>query len=208
MSNEPLKATLTVVLKANDVVVAEAEDAVLWQRILNAINSGRSEDLAGQATRSMADRADAATDDLSGSERSEVDVVARFARELGLDQDVVVGAVDPSVQPPYLQLDPHCWEAMRKSLPARGPGSVAPIALAATLLTLWFRSAGLGSPTAAQAQQVLGTIGVRDQNPSRSLANVVWLLNRGSHVALNPAQISRAKDLAQSFCSQQWAAKS
>lgn len=33
-----VKATLTVSLKANDVVVAELEDPALWQRVLAAIN--------------------------------------------------------------------------------------------------------------------------------------------------------------------------
>jgi hypothetical protein len=33
-----IKATLTVALKANDVVVAELEDPALWQRVLAAIN--------------------------------------------------------------------------------------------------------------------------------------------------------------------------
>jgi len=35
-----LKATLTIALKANHVVVAELEDPVLWQRILAAIKLG------------------------------------------------------------------------------------------------------------------------------------------------------------------------
>ncbi|HKO11827.1 MAG TPA: hypothetical protein VJV22_07660 [Acidobacteriaceae bacterium] len=35
-----IKATLTVALKANDVVVAELEDPALWQRVLAAINVG------------------------------------------------------------------------------------------------------------------------------------------------------------------------
>lgn len=35
-----VKASLIITLKANDVVVAELEDAALWQRILAAINMG------------------------------------------------------------------------------------------------------------------------------------------------------------------------
>lgn len=41
-----VKASLIITLKANDVVVAELEDAALWQRILAAINMGDSGALA------------------------------------------------------------------------------------------------------------------------------------------------------------------
>jgi len=41
-----VKASLIITLKANDVVVAELEDAALWQRILAAINVGDSGALA------------------------------------------------------------------------------------------------------------------------------------------------------------------
>jgi len=51
-----VKATLTVCLKANDVVVAELEDPALWQRVLAAINLGDSTILESpQSTRAAAD---------------------------------------------------------------------------------------------------------------------------------------------------------
>ena len=37
-----MKAKLTVTLKADEVVVAEAEDPVLWQKVLLAIQGGGS----------------------------------------------------------------------------------------------------------------------------------------------------------------------
>jgi hypothetical protein len=39
-----VKATLTVILKANDVVVAEVQDPALWQRVLTAMLNDLSGD--------------------------------------------------------------------------------------------------------------------------------------------------------------------
>jgi hypothetical protein len=50
-----VKATLTVCLKANDVVVAELEDPGLWQRVLAAINLGDPQYLEPKAARTAAD---------------------------------------------------------------------------------------------------------------------------------------------------------
>lgn len=46
-----VKASLIITLKANDVVVAELEDAALWQRILAAINMGDSGAIALEVTK-------------------------------------------------------------------------------------------------------------------------------------------------------------
>src|SRR5262249_21858587 len=51
---------------------------------------------------------------------------------------------------------------------------ITPIAASATLLAFWFREAGLGNATQSQAQAVLDTIGIRDQNPSRGIKNSDW----------------------------------
>jgi hypothetical protein len=111
------------------------------------------------------------------------------------------------MEAPFMHLDPHCWEEMKKHVPQRGSIAIAPIVAAATLLALWFRAASLGNLTQAQAKQVLGTIHLTDPNASRSLKNTSWLQGRpGGQIVLNPAEISKAVKLAKCFCTKDWAA--
>lgn len=195
-----IRAKLKIVLQADETVVAESDDAALWQKILVAINSG-STDFAGSTTGAIAPNPTPIAPD--GGSPS--DPLGKFAAELGLSREEVQGACSPLLEAPYLHLDVHCWEAMKKQTPERGPAAYSAMAVSATLLALWFRASGLGSPTQAQAQGVLGTIGVRDQNPSRGIERSEWLQSRpGGTIVLNPAKISQATTLAKSFCSKNW----
>ena len=63
-----VKATLTVCLKANDVVVAELEDPGLWQRVLAAINMGDPESL--ESPKPARPAADLPIDKSAGSEKA------------------------------------------------------------------------------------------------------------------------------------------
>lgn len=119
---------------------------------------------------------------------------------IGVSEHELVGALDPKNESPYLHLDVHCWEAMKKQTPQRGPGAVSPTALAGTLLCLWFKEAGLGHPTQGQSLEVLKTIGISDRNPSRGVRSAKWLQARsGGAIVLNPAQISKAIEVAREF---------
>ena len=190
-----VKATLTVTLKANDVVVAEVDDPDLWHRVLTAIQTGKK---SGDVTLSL----DKGEQPLAGN-----DPTGKLARELGLSPDVVIGACSPTTEAPYLVLDSHCWEAMRRQLPVRGPKALSPVVVASTLMALWFRHAQLGNPTQAQVLAVLNAINVEDRNPSRGIRRATWLQPRaGGQVVLNPAQISEAIKIAKAFCSQTWTA--
>ncbi|MFZ0913772.1 MAG: hypothetical protein WBQ76_12375 [Candidatus Korobacteraceae bacterium] len=199
-----VKATLTVILKANDVVVAEVDDAALWQRILTAINDGKS------TMEPVAPLAQAGLAGGKGAENSGPGIggaLDQLSTQLGIDLALVQGACSPSIDPPYMHLDPHCWEVMKKQLPTRGPTTISPIATAATLLGLWFQKASLGNPTQSQAQTVLGMINITDRNASRSIQNTSWLQRRsGGQIVLNAAEISKAVKLAKCFCSKDWAA--
>ena len=83
-----MKAKLTVTLKADEVVVAEAEDPVLWQKVLSTIQGGTSaafdlkhsdvERPADPEERSKAGRAD-------GTGRSADDAVTKLAHEIGAE---------------------------------------------------------------------------------------------------------------------------
>jgi hypothetical protein len=202
----PFKAKLAVILKANDVTVVEVEDANLWQQVFATINSGTLGVMStlgsteGEVGTSGAHLTTAVTGNTPVGKST-----ARLAQSLGIDNAIVDGACSPSGDAPYLRLDVHCWEQMRNQLPRTGGAAVAPITASATLLALWFREAGLGSATQSQAQAVLDTIGIRDQNPSRGIKNTDWLQSRaGGQIVLNPAAISKAILFAKCFCSKSW----
>jgi len=199
-----VKAALTVTLKANSVVVAEIEDAALWQQVLTAINRGNSvlEALPTPTTSTQLGQPEIGI----LNNNSDSSALGQFAAQIGVDVAQVQGACSPTSDGVFMHLDSHCWEEMKKQVPQRGILAIAPLGLSATLLALWFQKAGLGSPTQAQSQAVLGTISLRDNNPSRSIQNTVWLQSRaGGQIVLNPAEISRAIKLAKCFCTKDWA---
>ena len=133
------------------------------------------------------------------------DEVDKLAAEIGLDRGVVEGGLSPSKDAPYLHLNHHCWQAMRKQLPPAGSASLNPIAAAATLLALWFRVAGLGPTSQAHAQAVLSDMGVEDKNPSRGVKRATWLISRArGQLIVNPGEISDAITLAKCFCAKDW----
>lgn len=190
-----VKASLTVTLKANDVVVAETDDPDLWHRVLTAIRTGKVD--LGEPT--LPERQREQQPPPAG------DPLGKLAAELGLSRDVVEGACSPSPEPPFLQLDLHNWGAMRRELPERGPTALSPIVVASTLMALWFRHAGLGNPTQAQVLAVLSAISVEDRNPSRGIRRAIWLQPRGGgQVALNAGHIADAVKIAKAFCSKTW----
>lgn len=195
-----LKATLKIILQADDTVVAESDDAALWQKVLIAINTGGAEIEASQQSGTPSSVTSA-----HGNSRDSSDAIGKFATELGLTREEVIGACDPKSEAPFLHLDVHCWEAMKKNTPQRGPNAYSPVVVAAALLTVWFRHISAGNPTVAMAQAVLGTIGVRDNNPGRSIENSEFLQSRsGGVIVLNPAKVSRAIAVASAFCSKRW----
>lgn len=187
-----VKAKLKIQLLANEVLIAESDDEKLWRKILAAMQVDQGS--AGEAFRG-GDEAG-----LPG-EKGEGGALEAFAKELGVSEAVLKGACDPSMEEPYIHLDPKCWESFTKHIPPRGRGSVAPVQLAATLLCLWFRHAKLeGKPTQVGATAVLGTIGVRGNNPSRSIKNCEWLQARGGGIQINAAKQSKAISVAKAYC--------
>jgi hypothetical protein len=204
-----VKAKLKVVLQADDTVVAESDDPALWQRVLVAINSGDIDGLVQAPAKADGSR----QGEVSNQRVSQLgtlpegvdEAVARFAKSIGVSIEQVLGACSPSRESPYLTLDMHCWNTFKDETPPRGPGSIGPMALAATLLALWAQVSKFGSATQAEAQKVLGTINLRDPNASRAIAGTEWLQVRpGGVVVVNPARIRRASALARAFCQQDW----
>jgi hypothetical protein len=54
-----------------------------------------------------------------------------FAQKVETEMPLVEGACSPRDVPPYMHLDSHCWEEMRRQIPRSGPNAVPPIALSA-----------------------------------------------------------------------------
>ena len=124
--------------------------------------------------------------------------------ETGVTVDVLQGSCAPTETAPFIHLDKHHWEAMKKATPARGSKAISPIALASTLLILWKEQAKSGDSSVKEAQKVLGTVSMRDSHPHRSLDNCEWLQLRGKNIIINPAQTSKAIKLAKAYCTKEW----
>ena len=196
------KAKLTVILMADATLVAESDDTALWQKVLAAIQSGTplSSPNGKQKLEAPADLEDGGG---NGSDKA----IGNFARSLNVSVETVTGALSPSREAPYVRLDHHCWAQMKKSTPKRGVGSLSATGLTGTLLALWFKEAKMDvQPTQALAAEVLNTINLKDPNASRGIKNTKWLQGRGSGVVvINAAEITKAIEVARSFCTKQWA---
>lgn len=201
----PLKAELTIILKADDTVVAESTDDTLWHEVLQAVLSGSSlknRDAPPLETGAEEEKSVRPGAPVTSQARNDLTEVASFAAKIGVSEDEVRAACDPSDEPPYLHLDSKCWEALQKRMPERGPGRVGAIQVAGTLLALWLSHRRKETPaTQALAQNVLGTIGLTETNPTRSIRNCAWLQPRGSGAfQMNPAKISVGYALARAYC--------
>lgn len=188
-----VKAQLNIQLYADSVLVAESSDHELWRKVFAAIQTGKAftadddveTPLAATAKRSL----------------SQDGPVAAFASELGVPENEVVGACGPIAQAPYIHLDQRYWEALRNKTGSRGIDAIAPVALAATLLALWFKHGQIEGPLTIQhCQATLATINLRDQNAARSLRNAEWLQTRNGALVINPAQWSQAVRIAKAYC--------
>lgn len=198
MSDEHnLKANLTIILKANDMIIAESTDAFLWQKVLGIINKPQ-EDTSSTDVEIETDR------DLNFLSVGD-DSITKLASELGVSIDVIRGSCAPEKENPFIHLDKHHWEAMKKGAPSRGPKSISPIVLASTILILWKGKTELGeNTTTKEAQKVLKTINVRDSHPKRSIENCEWLQLRNNKILLNPAQTSKAIEIVNAYCTKDW----
>jgi hypothetical protein len=203
-----IKAALKTVLSAGETIVAESDDPVVWHRALAAMTeSAATPPLSGLAPprdlAAMPAIPSAGASPPAGQNHRDA-AVERLASELGVGEDAIASACAPSREPPYLHLDRAAWQVMQGATPPRGPGSVAPAALAAALLVLWFRCAELGNPTMKMLHLVLRAIGIRDKNAARVVDEAKWLHARGGQLALRTPYAPYAVALANAFCARDW----
>lgn len=192
-----MKAKLKVILQADKTVVAESEDPQLWQAVLNSINTGKA--LVSPSTDDLLPNGTLEQDPQGGHSSP----LAAFATEVGVSQAILRGACDPKGEAPFIHLDKHSWEALKKNTPERGSKSVSPIVLAATLLVLWKAQAGLDACIMSEARKVLATLQLKATNAARSVRNCEWLQLRAGTIVLNPAQTSKAISIAKAYCMKQ-----
>jgi hypothetical protein len=196
-----VKARLKVQLLADDVIVAESDSSILWQSVLQAMDGDpplKPLDVPPPLEAPLESPAD------MGSQRPGSDAIGNLARDLKIDRALVEGACGPTLDVPYIHLDRHHWESLKKNTAERGPTAIPGVILAATLLVLWWRSAGkTGTPSIGDITPVLHTLHLSAFNLKRSVENCRWLQLRGASIALNPSRFSSAVAVARAYCLQQ-----
>lgn len=194
-----IKAKLSVRLMADETIIAESEDAALWQSTLAAmhdaplpvaIDKPAKKDIQG---------------DLEPPRSAVNDALQKLARDAGVSVPELVGAIAPSLNEPHITLDSHCWSAMKAGTAERGPSAYGSTALVATFMALWSIAAGVGSPTLGQVSEVLSRLGVADRNALGGLQRSFWLQLRSSgQIIVNPAHYPVATKILRSFCMKSW----
>ena len=188
-----ITARLKLILKADDVTVAESEDPEIWKAAFEAIQTG----LGGGALRK-------ADEELSEWVPEEERVAIRsLAAELGIEVKDVLASCHPRTMPPYLFLNRHHWESFKRQTPERGRNSVSNAVLAMTLLLLWAEKINLDRVSLRDGMAVLRAISASDEHASRAVENCTWLQRSGGRVVINPDEISKAIAVARAFSLQQ-----
>ena len=189
-----LKARLIIVLKANDVVVAESEDPAIWQAAFDAIQTGDVETaFPNRATEGN-------QDEIQWVPNEERAAIQAFADELGVEVADVLGACHPRAIAPYIFINRLHWEAFKRQTPERGRNAVSNAVLAMTLLLLWVEKLNIDRVTLREGMAVLRAIQARDEHASRALENCPWLQRTSGRVVINPERFSQAIAVARAFC--------
>ena len=188
-----IKARLILVLKANDVVVAESEDPAIWQAAFDAIQTGDVE-AAFPAS------AVKAQDDVEWVPNEERAAIQAFADELGVEVSDVLSACHPRAIAPYIFINRPHWEAFKRQTPERGRNAVSNAVLAMTLLLLWVEKLNIDRVSLREGMTVLRAIQARDEHASRALENCPWLQRSSGRVVINPERFSQAIAVARAFC--------
>lgn len=204
-----IKANLKIQLLANDVVVAESDDPVLWNRVLQTAQKAPETPKLLTHDRSLSANAThgAYEAPIIVEPVSDIDSMnsplQKLARTIGISPEEIEGACYPSSEEPYLRIDSHHWAAFMKNTPQRGTGAISAAAAISTLLLQWFKYAGLGDVDRAMAFRILRDLGVTTNNFNRGIKACAWLNLHGTTLRLNPSAIPQADALVRAFCTKQ-----
>jgi len=189
-----IKARLTLILKANDVVVAESDEPAIWQAAFDAIQTGDVE-AAFPGVDVVASQ-----DDIEWVPNEERAAIQAFADDLGVEVADVLGACHPRAIAPYIFINRLHWEAFKRQTPERGRNAVSNAVLAMTLLLLWVEKLNIDRISLREGMAVLRAIQARDEHASRALENCPWLQKSSGRVVINPERFSQAIAVARAFC--------
>jgi hypothetical protein len=189
-----LKARLKLILMADDVIVAETDDAEVWRIAFQALHGDRA--AAGLDRREEAELAEWVPENERVAIRS-------LARDIAVDVSDLLSACHPRSVPPYIFLSRRHWEAFKRNTPERGRTAVSNAVLALTLLTLWAEKINIDRITLRDGMAVLRAISARDEHARRAAENCPWLQFSLSRVSLNPDRTSSAVAIAHAFCMMQ-----
>lgn len=190
-----IKAQLKLILTADDVVIAESDDAKIWQAALQAIQGADIEQVLGNSESAL----DKGVDWVPNEERA---AILSLASDLGIEPQDLLSACHPRLIAPYIFPNKHYWEAFKQQTAQRGRNSVSNAVLALTLLLLWGEKIHLERVALRDGMAVLRTIVARDDHASRAVENCPWLQKTSGRIVLNPEKISRAVAVARAFCTQ------
>jgi len=188
-----IKARLMLILKADDVTVAESDDPEIWQAAFEAIQAG----LVGSTLKKQDE------DLVEWVPEDERVAIRSFAAELGVDVTDVLSSCHPRTMHPYLFLNRRHWEAFKRQTPERGRNSVSNAVLAITLLLLWAEKINIDRVSLRDGMSVLRAISASDEHASRAVENCSWLQRSAGRVVINPEEISKAIAVARAFCLRQ-----
>jgi hypothetical protein len=193
-----ITAKLKVILKVDDAIVAESEDAKLWQAVFDSIRKESLHEAIPADDNSIDGllRSQGIGKDAQGSN----DAIQSFAQKLGVAREIVQGACSPSLEAPYIHLDKHHWEALKKVTPAHGKNAIAQIVISATILAVWKEHIKAPQTTRKEAEIALKSIGLEDKAIPRGLGNCEWLQVRGDNIQIHPAHTSKAIALVRAYC--------
>jgi hypothetical protein len=183
------KPELIVKLYAGDTVIDQSSDPALWQRVLSEIR--------GIATSPLPPKPEDGFAEVMPSTSSGVKA---FAKAVGVTVEEIVGGLGPTAEAPFVHLNSHDWEALKKNTPPRGPGSVPSAVLAATALVLWQKYGNTADITLQTVRGTLDTIDLDDPNAGRSIGNCEWLQSKGNRIVLNPSRSSAATRMLKAYC--------
>ena len=190
-----IKARLRLILTADDVVVAESDDARIWQAAFQAIQGANIEQVLGTKPIDQEEGIDWVPEE----ERS---AILSLASDLGIEPQALLSACHPRMIAPYIFLNKRYWEAFKHQTAERGRTAVSNAVLAISLLLLWGEKINLERVALRDGMAVLKVIAARDEHASRAVENCPWLQKTMGKIVLNPEKISRAIAVAQAFCTQ------
>jgi len=193
-----IHAKMRVVLEVDGKAMAESTDLRICAEVLRLMGAEVDGELQETLGR---DNAEAQPPQPAGEpEGPQGAATVKLAEEIEVSDGQLIGAIDPSEQPPFIRVNKRNWEGLVRAMPKRGRGAVSPLALVLTALSVWKDSANLGRASVAEGLGVLRALGLDDKNTKRSIANCEWLMERGDGVVLNPGMMSQALEVVRALC--------